>query len=74
MTKHSTDFEIPSGPAARRVSRQVRIHHGTREVFVGGNAPVVVQSMTNTDTADTIGTAIQVKELARPMLPVLSAR
>jgi (E)-4-hydroxy-3-methylbut-2-enyl-diphosphate synthase len=65
MNKHSTDFEIPSGPAARRVSRQVRIHHGTREVFVGGNAPVVVQSMTNTDTADAIGTAIQVKELAR---------
>ena len=65
MKKHSTDFEIPSGPAARRVSRQVRIHHGTREVFVGGNAPVVVQSMTNTDTADAIGTAIQVKELAR---------
>ena len=65
MNKHSTDFEIPSGPAARRLSRQVRIHHGTREVFVGGNAPVVVQSMTNTDTADVIGTAIQVKELAR---------
>jgi (E)-4-hydroxy-3-methylbut-2-enyl-diphosphate synthase len=65
MNKHSTDFEIPSGPAARRLSRQVRIHHGTREVFVGGNAPVVVQSMTNTDTADAIGTAIQVKELAR---------
>ena len=65
MNKHSTDFEIPSGPAPRRLSRQVRIHHGTREVFVGGNAPVVVQSMTNTDTADAIGTAIQVKELAR---------
>jgi (E)-4-hydroxy-3-methylbut-2-enyl-diphosphate synthase len=49
----------------RRVTRQVRIHHGQREVFVGGSAPVVVQSMTNTDTADAIGTAIQVKELAR---------
>jgi (E)-4-hydroxy-3-methylbut-2-enyl-diphosphate synthase len=65
MNEHSTDFEIPSGPAARRLRRQVRIHHGTREVFVGGNAPVAVQSMTNTDTADAIGTAIQVKELAR---------
>ena len=32
---------------------------------MGGSAPVVVQSMTNTDTADAIGTAIQVKELAR---------
>ena len=65
MNKHPTDIEILSGSAARRLTRQVRIHHGTREVFVGGNAPVVVQSMTNTDTADAIGTAIQVKELAR---------
>jgi len=32
---------------------------------VGGAAPVVIQSMTNTDTADVIATAIQVKELAR---------
>jgi (E)-4-hydroxy-3-methylbut-2-enyl-diphosphate synthase len=60
-----TNIEIPAGPAARRLTRQVRIHHGQREVFVGGNAPVVVQSMTNTDTADPVGTAIQVKELAR---------
>ena len=65
MNKHSTDVEIPAGPAAKRVTRQVRIHHGTREVFVGGNAPVVVQSMTNTDTVDAVGTAIQIKELAR---------
>ncbi|MBU6259760.1 MAG: flavodoxin-dependent (E)-4-hydroxy-3-methylbut-2-enyl-diphosphate synthase, partial [Burkholderiales bacterium] len=32
---------------------------------VGGDAPVRVQSMTNTDTVDVIGTAIQVKELAQ---------
>ena len=57
--------EIPAGPAARRITRQVRVRYGQREVLVGGNAPVVVQSMTNTDTADPIGTAIQVKELAR---------
>lgn len=36
----------------------------TRTVFVGGGAPVVVQSMTNTDTQDHIATAIQIKELA----------
>ena len=35
-----------------------------RIVRMGGGAPVVVQSMTNTDTADHIATAIQVKELA----------
>lgn len=56
---------IPSGPLARRASRKVLVAHGERKVWVGGDAPVVVQSMTNTDTADVIGTAIQVKELAR---------
>ncbi|MBQ5947484.1 flavodoxin-dependent (E)-4-hydroxy-3-methylbut-2-enyl-diphosphate synthase [Massilia sp. ST3] len=56
---------IPSGPLARRASRKVLVAHGARQVWMGGDAPVVVQSMTNTDTADVIGTAIQVKELAR---------
>ena len=50
---------------SRRTSRQVLIRHGTREVLVGGDAPVLVQSMTNTDTADAIGTAIQCKALAQ---------
>ncbi|MCB1639133.1 MAG: flavodoxin-dependent (E)-4-hydroxy-3-methylbut-2-enyl-diphosphate synthase, partial [Thiothrix sp.] len=35
------------------------------QVLVGGNAPVVVQSMTNTDTADAVRTAIQCAELAQ---------
>ena len=56
---------IPSGPMSRRASRKVLVSHGARQVWVGGDAPVVIQSMTNTDTADAIGTAIQVKELAR---------
>ena len=56
---------IPSGAMARRPRRKVAVSHGARTVWVGGDAPVVVQSMTNTDTADAIGTAIQVKELAR---------
>jgi len=63
MTTSNTP--IPSGPLLRRESRGVLVQHGERKVWVGGNAPVVVQSMTNTDTADAIGTAIQVKELAR---------
>jgi len=50
-------------PAARR-SRQARVVWGERAVLIGGDAPVAVQSMTNTDTVDVIGTAIQVKELA----------
>ena len=56
---------IPSGPLSRRARRGVSIRYGSREVIVGGMAPVVVQSMTNTDTADAIATAIQVKDLAR---------
>jgi len=61
----SSNTPIPPGPLLRRESRGVLVQHGARKVWVGGNAPVVVQSMTNTDTADAIGTAIQVKELAR---------
>lgn len=53
------------GPLPRRHSRAAEIRWGERLVRVGGDAPVCVQSMTNTDTADAIGTAIQVKELAR---------
>jgi len=51
-------------PAPRR-SRQARVVWGDHVVTVGGDAPVRVQSMTNTDTVDVIGTAIQVKELAQ---------
>jgi (E)-4-hydroxy-3-methylbut-2-enyl-diphosphate synthase len=45
----------------RRVSRQVAVG----DVLIGGKAPVVVQSMTNTDTADAAATAEQVEALAR---------
>jgi len=45
----------------RRISTQVRVGG----VAIGGGAPVVVQSMTNTDTADVAATARQVEELAR---------
>jgi (E)-4-hydroxy-3-methylbut-2-enyl-diphosphate synthase len=54
-----------TGPLARHPTRQVTVRWGAREVRIGGGAPVMVQSMTNTDTADAIGTAIQVKELAQ---------
>ncbi len=61
----SSNNPIPSGPLARRASRRVLVQHGERKIWVGGDAPVVVQSMTNTDTADAVATAIQIKELAR---------
>jgi (E)-4-hydroxy-3-methylbut-2-enyl-diphosphate synthase len=57
-------FIEPASPAHRR-SRQARVRWGSRLVTVGGDAPVRVQSMTNTDTVDVIETAIQVKELAQ---------
>jgi (E)-4-hydroxy-3-methylbut-2-enyl-diphosphate synthase len=47
-----------------RKTRQARAVWGSRVVTIGGDAPVRVQSMTNTDTADAIATAIQCKELA----------
>jgi (E)-4-hydroxy-3-methylbut-2-enyl-diphosphate synthase len=50
-----------TGPLPRRQSVAVRIGG----VDVGGGAPVVVQSMTNTDTADIVATTKQVAELAR---------
>ena len=53
----------PAQPHARR-SLQAQVKWGSHILTVGGDAPVRVQSMTNTDTVDVIGTAIQVKELA----------
>jgi (E)-4-hydroxy-3-methylbut-2-enyl-diphosphate synthase len=59
----SLDMIASAAPSSRR-SRQARAVWGDRIVTIGGDAPVGVQSMTNTDTVDAIGTAIQVKELA----------
>ena len=47
-------------PIRRRKTIGVKVGH----IHVGGGAPVVVQSMTNTDTADIAGTVAQCKELA----------
>ena len=55
---------IPLGYAMPRRSRQGVVAWGDNRITVGGDAPVRVQSMTNTDTVDAVGTAIQVKELA----------
>jgi (E)-4-hydroxy-3-methylbut-2-enyl-diphosphate synthase len=56
---------LSSGPAsgalARRATRQVRVGR----VNIGSDSPIVVQSMTNTDTVDVLGTAMQIAELAR---------
>ena len=49
----------------KRQTLQAKVAWGDHVVKVGGDAPVRVQSMTNTDTADAVATAIQVKELAQ---------
>src|ERR1044072_4089006 len=50
-----------AGPAPRHRTTQVKVGN----VAVGGGAPIVVQSMTNTDTADIDGNIAQVAALAR---------
>ena len=60
---HETESIALSEPAKRR-TKTARIAWGSKVVTVGADAPVRIQSMTNTDTVDVIGTAIQVTELA----------
>ncbi len=56
---------IPISVPRKHSTLQAVVRHGEHRVTIGGDSPVRVQSMTNTDTADAIGTAIQVKELAQ---------
>ncbi len=59
------ETEIPAEPLLRRHSVGVRVGSGAGSVVVGGGAPIVVQSMTNTDTADVEATVAQVAALAQ---------
>ena len=61
MSDKSSSIPRPAEPGPRRPSVGVRIG----KVTVGGGAPIVVQSMTNTDTEDPASTARQIAELAR---------
>ena len=54
-----------TGFAMRHHTHTVTVSHADSMVRIGGSQPVVVQSMTNTDTVDALGTALQVKELAQ---------
>ncbi len=74
MTTQALDISQPetslppataAEPAQRHRSRGVVIGTGASAVTVGGGAPIVVQSMTNTDTADIDATVAQVAALAR---------
>lgn len=59
-----SDLPIALSTPVRCPTLQANVSWGNRIVTVGGGAPVRIQSMTNTDTADAIGTAIQIKELS----------
>ena len=59
---HKASDSMPLNP---RNSLVTEVRWGSRTVGIGGHHPVCVQSMTNTDTVDAVGTAIQVKELAQ---------
>ena len=56
---------LASGPAPRRRSVGVKVGSGKGAITVGGGGPIIVQSMTNTDTADVDSTVKQVADLAR---------
>ncbi|MBO0733186.1 MAG: flavodoxin-dependent (E)-4-hydroxy-3-methylbut-2-enyl-diphosphate synthase [Methylocapsa sp.] len=69
MLPASGDLEMErvgdDGPLPRRQSVAVRVGEGEAAITVGGGAPIVVQSMTNTDTADVEATASQIAALAK---------
>ncbi len=58
---NAVDQSLPVVGPRRRCTRQVMVGN----VAIGGGVPVVVQSMTNTDTADELATSLQVAQLAR---------
>ena len=58
-------IDMPSGDTTTLKARHQTVAVDVGGVTVGGGAPVVVQSMTNTDTADIAGTIKQVADLAR---------
>ena len=55
-----------AGPLPRHATRKVAVRWGARIVQIGGGAPVVVQSMTNTDTADAVATATRSRRSRAP--------
>ena len=65
QTEPALPAQPSADPAPRRRTIGVRVGEGEGAVMVGGGAPIVVQSMTNTDTADIDGTVAQVAALHR---------
>ena len=61
------DLGLPALPppvlAPRRKSRQITLRHSTHPILVGGDAPISIQSMATTLTADVNSTLQQIAEL-----------
>ncbi|WP_420885671.1 flavodoxin-dependent (E)-4-hydroxy-3-methylbut-2-enyl-diphosphate synthase [Candidatus Vallotia lariciata] len=57
--------QVFAGSAPRRQAHAVIVRWQDHSVMIGGSAPVCVQSMASTDTADPISTAIEIKDLAQ---------
>jgi (E)-4-hydroxy-3-methylbut-2-enyl-diphosphate synthase len=64
-TETALPAPVAAEPAPRHRTRAVVIGRGKSAVTVGGGAPIVVQSMTNTDTADIDSTVAQIEALVR---------
>ena len=56
---------VTAASIIRKQTYGVAVKNGNNAVCIGNNAPVVVQSMTNTDTSDIEATVVQVRELAK---------
>ena len=65
MTEQDSQNAIAIASPLPRRSRQAKVVWRNNVVTVGGDAPVRVQSMTNTDTVEAVETAIQVRQLAQ---------
>ena len=65
MTVQDSEKAIDIASPLPRKSRQAKVVWRNNVVTVGGDAPVRVQSMTNTDTVEAVETAIQVRQLAQ---------
>lgn len=64
ISNHLRESPLEISQPQSLLRRQAKVVFGSQFLTIGGDAPVRVQSMTNTDTVDVIGTAIQIKELA----------
>ncbi len=64
QTTLSHEIMMENLKTKRKLTNLVKVSWREKSVIIGGGAPIVVQSMTNTNTSDILETAIQIKELS----------